>query len=202
MQVRETHPIRGTRLRGITLSETLIAAAGVAVLLMVLSLGMHGIRTELKRQQTVALMQTLDRALLAYQESTGAWPVDTKLLESKRTAPDQSRASGLQDGSGDRVISLLAEVPASRVLLETIPAILRPRNDPGPTTRPWAARVRDPWGNSLRCLTAVSPMVLDRQAVAANQNRPIFISAGPDGRFGSKDISGSSDNIRSDETGG
>ncbi|HOQ88202.1 MAG TPA: hypothetical protein PLQ89_21060, partial [Phycisphaerae bacterium] len=42
------------RRRGITLSETLVTAAALAVVLAALGLGTEGIRNDLKRQQAVA----------------------------------------------------------------------------------------------------------------------------------------------------
>ncbi|HOQ87252.1 MAG TPA: hypothetical protein PLQ89_16180, partial [Phycisphaerae bacterium] len=101
----------------------------------------------------------------------------------------------------DRMLALMAGVPAARARLETLPAVLRVA--PAESARSAGAwgSIRDPWGRPLHCLTASSPLAVHRKAVAANQGRPIFISAGPDGRFGFQDVSAASDNIRSDEIG-
>jgi type II secretory pathway pseudopilin PulG len=187
-----------------TLSEVLIAATLFGVLLAVLMLGMDGIRTELKRRQTLDLLETLDHALRAYHQATGAWPADVvappetpsfRLDNVHRTDPDAD--------SGDRVVTALASVAASRTILQTVPKTLRVTHgaDRPTATAPGAdsGGVRDSWGRPLCCLTAASPSAVHRKAVAANENRPIFISAGPDGEFGFVDVSTASDNLRSDE---
>jgi type II secretory pathway pseudopilin PulG len=186
--------------RGITLSETLVVAIATGVLITLVMLGMDGIRTELKRQQTMALLETLDQALLAYYQGTGSWPADPGPFA--RSYPDVLRQPDPDsDGSGDRVINLLAAVPACRVVLATIPEILRPAPE-GETReiRSGSVTVVDAWGRSLSCLTAASSSPMHRKAVAANENRPVFISPGPDGRLGFTDVATASDNVRSDET--
>lgn len=200
MRIRPSIETRRSLARGVTLSETLVVVSAVAVLLTLLSLGMGGIRTELKREQAIALMRTLDSALGAYHEALGEWPADLNPNPSALEYGARPASRKDDDASGQRVIDLMAHTPASRVVLETLPDILREKTDRAtPSAGEWNTSVRDPWGNPLRCLTSRSPLIPHRMAVAANRNRPIFISAGPDGRFGFSDVSAASDNIRSDE---
>jgi type II secretory pathway pseudopilin PulG len=199
-----------------TLSEILIAATLFGVLLAVLMLGMDGIRTELKRRQALDLLNTLDRALLAYHQAVKVWPVDPGSPPAPPPAADHPPAADPDEASGNRVISVLAAVPASRTVLQTIPAILRvPVDVPSGAGTPVDAGasagagipsrtdfgVQDPWGRPLCCLTAASRSAVHRKTVAANENRPIFIIAGPDGNLGFTDVAAASDNLRSDELG-
>ena len=100
------------------------------------------------------------------------------------------------------ILELTATVLAARELLDGIEPILRvpPVPDPEPTAGPEAwGTVRDGWGRPLRCLTADAPTPADREAVIAQGGKPIFISAGPDRRFGLNDVRFTADNLRSDE---
>lgn len=214
------HPRKAARFgrRAMTLIEVLIAAILCGMVLFVLMLGMDGIRSELKRRHTLGLLGTLDRALMAYHRATGIWPVDPGL-----PVPAKARthaASPIADDieTGHRMVMVLAGEPASRSVLETIPPVLRVEAGPAdrgdttggnsfrapPTPSPGSdwGRVQDSWGRPLRCLTSASPSSGDRKAVAANENRPIFISAGPNGDFGIDDPAAKADNLRSDELGG
>jgi hypothetical protein len=186
--------------RGVTLSETLVTAATIAVILIVIGLGLEGIRTELKRDQAVELMRTLDQALLAYQQATRHWPVDVGMPAETLVVRADSTELQPDPAGTDRVIEAMAGVTASRTVLESLPAALRMQPPQGVVSTPadWGS-VQDPWGRRLHCLTSASPLPAHRKAVAANRNRPIFISAGPDGRFGFADVAAASDNIRSDE---
>lgn len=172
----------------------------MGVLLVVFGLGMEGIRTELKRDQAVELMRTLDRALLAYYQKTGSWPVEVGSPDDQAIRADLSHLEADSAGA-DRTLELMAGLPASRAVLEALPEVLRVRPEHGVLyTSPWGT-IQDPWGRRLHCLTSTSPLPAHRKAVAANQNRPVFISPGPDGRFGFSDVAAASDNIRSDEVG-
>ncbi len=202
-----------------TFSETLVTGATVGVLLVVAARGMDGIRTELKRRQTVELLDTLDRALAAYHQATGQWPTDDLPTPARQDAAEPAPPVSLggrstlfseppasdpraENGSTDRILAAVIGVPAARTVLETLPEVLRTSASGGAglATAPAAwGSVRDSWGRSLACLTAANPSAIHRKAVAANQNRPIFVSAGPDGRFGLQDVSAASDNLRSDE---
>ena len=177
-----------------TLVETLIAAAVIGVVLAVVTLGMATVRSDLKHNQVGQLLAILDDALSAYHQATGKWPTEPG-------AENEGRASAEHDGSADRVIAVLAAEPASRAILDKTRPVLRviPVADiaDGASELPWGT-VQDAWGRPLRCLTAASKSPLDREAVAVNGGRPIFISAGPDGRFGTRDIAAAADNLRSD----
>jgi len=180
--------------RAMTLIETMIAAAVIGAVLAVVILGVATVRSDLKRGQVEQLLATLDQALSAYHQATSDWPMDLGSEEDER-APTE------RDGSADRVIDVLAAEPTSRAILDIIRPILwvQPITDinKGDTALPWGT-VQDAWGQPLRCLTADSKSPLDREAVAVNDGRPIFISAGADGQFGNRDIAAAADNLRSD----
>ncbi len=247
-----------------TVSETLIAAASVMLLLVLAALGIARVRNDLKSKQVWELLATLDEGLSAYCEATGQWPVEMVPSHERQQAraPEGERGPGgdreteigagmigggdsfsrdpkgsafgaedrgrpfvgafsrdpkgsafggsetyrdtggrapwqRADGSAERVITALAAVPASRAVLERIPEVLRvPRQgeDRDADADAWGT-VQDAWGHRLRCLTAASPSEVDRQAVAGNGGRPIFVSAGPDGQFGIHDPAAAADNI-------
>jgi len=180
--------------RAMTLAETLVAAAVIGVVLAVIALGVATVRSDLKHGQAEQLLATLDEALSAYHQATGSWPVDPG-------AEDEERESAEQEDSADRVIAALAAEPASRAILDRTRPVLRvkPITDMSAATSEssWGT-VQDAWGRRLRCLTAASESPIDREAVAVNGGRPIFVSAGPDGQFGTHDIAAAADNLRSD----
>ena len=182
--------------RALTLIETLIAAMLIALVLVIITVGVGTVRGDLKRRQTAQLLAQLDKALTAYHRATGRWPSDPE-------GPPSLDAPSENDGSGDRIIAALTTVPPSRKLLDELPAIFRVAAAPdspaaSPTSQPASSTVQDSWGHRLRCITADSPNPVEHDAVAANDGKPVFISAGPDGRFGPQDHPDAADNIRSD----
>jgi len=181
--------------RAMTLAETLVAAAVIGVVLAMVALGVATVRSDLKHGQVEQLLATLDEALSAYHQATSEWPADPGV-------EDEDRASAEQDGSADRVIAALAAEPASREILDKTGLVLRvkPGTDLSTATSEssWGT-LQDAWGRRLRCLTSASRSPIDREAVAANGGRPIFVSAGPDGRFGTHDIAAAADNLHSDK---
>jgi len=194
-----------------TLPETLVAGAIVGLVLIAVALGVATVRTDLKRLQVQELLAVLDEALCAYQAATGQWPAGSPAaahgespdgekapVPPRITAGPQAADSG--GASADQVVAALAAVPASRTVVERIPAVLRvpPQGEvASPNKADWGT-VQDAWGRRLECLTATSRSAIARQAVAANHDKPIFISAGVDGRFG-RDTYDDADNLRSDE---
>lgn len=186
------------RRRGITFTETLITAALLGLVLVVVALGIHTVQGDLKRQQVWDLLATLDNSLTAYHEATGTWP----FASARRPDDPDANRLPINDDPAEisrRVIAALADVPASREILDTIPEILRvPPEREEAVAGQWGT-VRDAWGRPLHCLTARSRAPLDWQAVAANRGKPIFISAGLDGRFDSRDSVAEADNLRSDQ---
>lgn len=173
------------RRRAMTFSETLIVAAMIGLALTLVALGISAVRAELRTQQTWELLATLAEALEAYHEQRGAWPVDDREDYHK-----QAEGGDGADGSAERVLELLHGVEASAVVLERVPEVLRAGRT-GQTR--WT--VVDGWGHRLRCMTAESPRLLERQAVAANGGKPIFVSAGANGRFGTDDVAAAADNL-------
>ena len=90
-------------------------------------------------------------------------------------------------------LAALVGVPASVKHLEAIPVRLLYAADDG------RIACRDPWGRRLRYLTALIADTEGKRRVARNGGRPIFESAGPDGRFGQSTDPATADDIRSDE---
>jgi hypothetical protein len=122
-------------------------------------------------------------------------------MESSRVNTSPAGRYEADPAAVDRTLVSLAQVPGARAHLEKLPPVLRVKpNGSADSAGAWGS-IRDPWGRPLHCFTASSPLAVHRKSVAANQGRPIFISAGPDGRFGFNDVSAASDNIRSDEIG-
>ena len=181
--------------RALTLTETAIAGILIGLMLVMVTLGVDTVRQDLKRRRTERVLAQLDRTLAAYHHATGRWPADPSGPATHDTPTED-------DGSGDRIIAALAADPESRKVLERIPPAFRvaaPADGAtaSPTSRPWGT-IQDAWGHHLRCLTADSPLPVDRDAVAANGGEPVFLSAGPDERFGPQDLPNAADNIRSD----
>lgn len=179
--------------RAMTLSETLIAAAGLGLLLVVAALGISRIRSDLKHQQVQELLSALDDALFAYHDATGEWPTEAGAGQGDRSpwSGDAARDHGLR--AAEKVIQALTTLPASRSVLERVPGVLRIGEQDAGDGR-WES-VQDSWGHPLHCLTAASPSESDRQLVEANGGRPVFVSAGPDGRFGTDDPAARADNV-------
>ncbi len=184
--------------RAVTFTETLITATLLGLLLVVVALGVHSVRSDLKHKQVWDLLVTLDKALDAYHETTGTWPF-TLATQPDETEPERLSSNDDPTESGRRVINALAAVPASREILDTIPDLLRvPPESKQAEPNDWGT-VRDAWGQPLHCLTALSRIPVEWQAVAANLGKPIFISAGTDGQFSSRDSVAEADNLRSDQ---
>ncbi|NLX14476.1 MAG: hypothetical protein GXY44_12590 [Phycisphaerales bacterium] len=184
------------RRRGVTFTETLITAALLGLVLVVVALGIHSVQGDLKHRQVWDLLATLDKALTAYHEATGTWPFPPA-TQPADTEPNHLPSKDDPAESSRRVIAALADVPASREILDTIPMILRVPPE-GAELGKWGT-VRDAWGRPLRCLTARSRVAIEWQAVAANHGKPIFISAGVDGQFTFRDGVADADNLRSDQ---
>lgn len=166
-----TPGIRRFRLAGLTLIELLVAAFALVLLLLAAGGATRYVRDELKRTQTAETLRRLDEAVGAYCRATGAWP------EAGKRERGGVRGSGFgvqeQHRAAAQVLAALRRVPASWALVERIAADV-----PGSVSE---AGICDAWGTPLRCLTADSVSDVDRQAVAANGGRPVFISDGPDG---------------------
>jgi type II secretory pathway pseudopilin PulG len=212
-----------TRRKAITLSETLITAAVILLLILVAALGIDSIRTELKLQQTWSLLALLDQSLDAYRQTTGHWPAaqsSPSIFRQSRSNTEGSPAPATTQNletaqsintnaqhqydktsddravlTGWRILAVLSAVQKSRQLLRQVPPILREKEDENHVP----LIIQDAWGTPLRCLTLDSRSRTHRQAVAAHGNKPIFVSAGTDRQFGQPDVVGEADNLRSDE---
>jgi hypothetical protein len=188
----------------------LLAGALVAIGLVVVALGMSWIRGELKRHQTWVLLERLDEALDAYHATVGHWPGDDGVTETRPAEPPvstegqppwvttagDSHGVGL-DAVSDEVVAALAGVADSYHVLQQIPTALWAERDDASSDieEPAMPALRDAWGRRLSCVTAASPLPHHRQLLAANGGKPIFISAGPDGRPGHDDPADAADNL-------
>lgn len=187
-----------------TLTETLLAASALAMLMLIVAVGVDQVRTDLKRRQVEQTLVLLDRALHAYQHETGDWPEPGD--PENGSAPAAGCLSPTERSAID-VLAALRSVDTSRAVVDEVPACLRrpnadptssPNDDTDATAHEFAMLV-DAWGHPLHCLTRHSPANVQRMAVAANGGCPIFISAGSDALFDSEDGSAAGDNIRSSE---
>ncbi|HUU84373.1 MAG TPA: hypothetical protein VM243_12790 [Phycisphaerae bacterium] len=161
--------------RAISLVETLVAGILLALLLWLLA-GLYDRYLDRARtDQAVELIAALDRALTQYHETSGAWP------------------QGNFDGTAKEPITALVHIPAAADRLKDVSVkVLHVATD---------GRIvcRDPWGRRLRYVTDRIADTDLQQRVQRNGGRPIFESAGPDGRFGRAGDAATADDIRSDE---
>ena len=161
----------------ITLVETLVVGIVLAVGLWLLSGLYDRYLDQARSRQGAAVIRSLDLALGAYYQTCAAWP------------------PGEYDGSAGTALAALAGVPASAEHLEALPVRLLYAADDG------RIACRDPWGRRLHYLTALIADTDGKRRVEHNGGRPIFESAGPDGRFGQSTNPATADDIRSDEPG-
>lgn len=160
-----------THRRAMTLVEMIIALCVILVSLFLLAGWTGNIRESAKHALAERLLSDLDAALARYHHTTGRYPASH--------APD----------SAIQATVYLLDCDKTRPLLTAFPASV------------WSGSGRrnlvDPWGTPLRFYPADS----DSPYVRANEGRPVFMSAGPDGGFGELDVSQLSDNLRSDDPG-
>ena len=182
-----TRPRRPLTTRpGLTSVETLLFAAALGFVGLLLALGTSSIRDELKRKQTHDMLLVLDRALALYHDTTDQWP---------EAAPAEPVASTAHRNPSRDVLAALLTVPASSQVLNEIPAILWANAGMASSANATQVVLQDAWGREVRCLTLASASESDRQLVEANGRCPVFLSAGPDGRFGDKNASDAADDI-------
>jgi type II secretory pathway pseudopilin PulG len=158
----------------VTLVEALVAGLVLALGLWLLTgLYERGLDTA-RTRQAGELLRTLNEALAAYYDAAGAY------------------LPGQPNGSAERVLNAMLEVPASAEVLGKLAVRLLHRRD---------GRVQclDPWGKPPRYVTLQIGEMDLRRRVAHNQGKPIFESAGPDGRFGHTGDAAAADDVRTDE---
>ncbi len=177
--------------RTLSFAETAIAGILISLVLMVVSLAIGTMRDDVKQRRTEQLLARLDQALVAYHRATGRWPADPDGRTDRSTTAEN-------DGSGDRIIATLAGEPESRKVLDQVPPVFRAERSADAAANSAWGGLHDAWGRPLRCLTADGSTPADLDAVIANGGKPIFISAGPDERFGPPGLPPAADNIRSD----
>lgn len=141
---------------------SLVEMAVVVLLLGIVLFLLAGLarttRQRAKKDLTLRLLCALDEAMGVYIEQYGSPP------------------PGDASGTADRAIAALLKFGPSSAALDGLPPVLRRRK---------GQALVDPWGVSLRYVTATHASVMMRNRVATNGGRPIFDSAGPDRQFGS-----------------
>ena len=162
--------------RAMTLVEALLAGLGLGVVLWVLS-GLYdrGLTTARVRQAR-ELLGTLSEALDAYHDAAGAY------------------VPGWPSGSCEAVFPAMLGVPASAEVLATLDVRLLHLHNGRP-------KCLDPWGRPVRYVTSRMADPDLRSRVTRHHGRPIFESAGPDGRFGRGSDAASADDLATDEPG-
>ncbi len=156
-----------------TLIEMAVVVLAVGAGLFLLNGWMRSIREGAKRDLATRLLASLDQALARYHRGTGEYP------SAAGSEPARSAVSTLY--RFERTRPQLADLPSS---------VLRGDAAKGF----WLV---DPWGRRLRYVTQDNAMPYAR----ANEGRPVFVSAGPDRRFGVEDPAGIGDDLRSDDPG-
>ena len=158
--------------RAMTLVEMVIAVFLLGAGMFLVNGWMSRGREMSKHDLARRVLADLDKALAKYQRSMGCFP------------PTYGPESAISV-----TVSLTDSDKKIREILDRFPDCLWR----GPGRRD----LIDPWGTPLRYYpeSSNSPMV------RANNNRPVFVSAGPDRDFGDKDISLAGDNLRSDDPG-
>lgn len=185
MKAANRHPDSVT---GMTLVETLIAAFVLGLVLLVVAEGTDVVRNQLRARRTWERLAVLNAAMEAYQRATQQWPGGGLHRQEAATRPARAGLSGLPTGGSQdrrpgarsvefdaarRVLADLLDVEASKRVLGAASA--------GAAEDGADSAIQDGWGRRMRCLTAESDSLVDRQAVAASGGRPVFISDGPDG---------------------
>jgi type II secretory pathway pseudopilin PulG len=154
-----------------TLIETAVVVIAVGAGLFLLVGWMNSLQHEAKRDLAVRLLADLDLALARYHRETGSYPTS------------HGPNSAIQ-----ATIDLL-DHDKTRPILRALPPSL------------WQGggkrNLVDPWGTPLQYYSEAS----GSPWVRANNNRPVFVSAGSDGKFGDEDAAALGDNLRSDDPG-
>ncbi len=174
-----TRPASRPAGRGFTLVELMIVLFILGVLVtLVVSVGRY-VLNESSKQKTAAALKLLNSALLEYHEQKGAYPDDTD-PNGKTPSFDGDDEKALRNAaiySSKGMVHELMEVKASKAFLDDLPADMINRAE---------GYVKDGWDRPMAYLPD-----------GGMANRPVVISAGPDGEYG-RDLQ-SADNIRSDE---
>lgn len=154
-----------------TLIEMIICVFLLGVILFLAAGWMQTLKNDARRELAVRELSLLDKALMKYYRAEGVYP----------NAPGPNAAHWA-------TVALL-DHERTRPILESLPpSLLRgaSRNE-----------LVDPWGKPLKYESQDSGSPF----VRANNGRPLFISAGPDGGFGDDDPAQLGDNMRSDDPG-
>ncbi len=154
-----------------TLVEMAIVVIAVGVGLFLLVGWTNSLRLEAKQDLALRMLADLDVALSRYYRSTGCTPT-----------------SFGPDSAINATVDLL-DHDKTRPLLEAFPDSVWQ----GPGRR----NLVDPWGTPLHYFAAGQ----NSDYVKANNDRPVFVSAGPDCGFGDKHTTELGDNLRSDDPG-
>ncbi len=152
-----------------------LAAFEAVLLLLILAAGMALLAGQAERSRSRLRESLADRQIVLLREAMAAYHRDTGLFPP-----------GEADFAAGDAFDALQRVDASARLLQTWPAPAGQQGD---------AHV-DPWRRPYRYLAGENAEAV----VAENGGWPVFVSAGPDGRFGGSDgPSARADDRRTDE---
>ena len=159
-------PAQRRRAAGMTLLEILFVAGVISGLLSVFVGVSETLVSDSARNQTLAILRSLGRALVDYRQAHGAYP--------SATEPKQ------MDTPMARCFAALRSSPATERIVNDIPD--------HPITPPRYSTVNDGFGNELVYVDPSDPAELNAQWVRrfprSPMNRPFIVSAGEDGKFG------------------
>jgi type II secretory pathway pseudopilin PulG len=154
-----------------TLMEMAIAVLVIGAGLFLLVGWTRDVQTDARRKLAVRLLSELDKALAQYHRANERYPMSP--------GPNAS----------NWVTVALLDFDRTRKTLDALPdSVWR---GPGKHV------LVDPWGTPLRYF----PETVSSPYVKANNGRPLFVSAGPDGIFGDEDPTRMGDDLRSDDPG-
>jgi len=169
MSTAPSRPRSSHSRRGMSAVEAMLAFALLSCALFLLTGYLETQRNRLRQTLADRQLAALREALLVYFLNTGQFP------------------PGQDDLAPDLAWRALSDLP------QTAPLI---RHWPAPAGWPAELQPVDPWGGRYRYITRQN----DRSGrVLDNGNWPVFVSAGPDGRYGDKDLTAEADNRSTDE---
>lgn len=154
-----------------TLVEMTIIGMIVGAGLFLVTGWMNTTRQGTKRDLAIHMLLELDKSLARYHRACGTYPASF--------GPDSAISA----------TTVLLDHERTRKTLEDLPNSCW--RGPGRRT------LIDPWGTPVRYYASAT----ESPAVKANNNRPLFVSAGPDRDFGDTHHARIGDNLRSDDPG-